>query len=112
MAVLTAVPAFAAQCGGDFNAFLSAFSREAQAQKISPQLAAAGLGAVEIATTFFSGRRPHNFLRHHFAGCGCDRLRVRAFETLESKCVFGESFPCSCHVKKYAALFSGAGSFA
>ena len=32
-----AAPALAAQCGGDFNAFLSAFSREAAAQKISPQ---------------------------------------------------------------------------
>ena len=33
-----ATPALAAQCGGDFNAFLAAFSREAAAQKISPQV--------------------------------------------------------------------------
>ena len=38
MASLTAAPALAAQCGGDFNAFLSAFSREAAAQTISPQV--------------------------------------------------------------------------
>jgi lytic murein transglycosylase len=38
MASLTTAPALAAQCGGDFNAFLSAFSREAAAQEISPQV--------------------------------------------------------------------------
>jgi lytic murein transglycosylase len=37
MAALAATPALAAQCGGDFNAFLSAFSREAAAQNISQQ---------------------------------------------------------------------------
>ena len=37
-ATLSAAPARAAQCGGDFNAFLAEFSREAQAQKISPQV--------------------------------------------------------------------------
>ena len=37
-ALSLAAPAQAAQCGGDFNAFLSAFSREAAAQKISPQV--------------------------------------------------------------------------
>jgi membrane-bound lytic murein transglycosylase B len=37
MATLAATPSFAAQCGGDFNAFLSEFSREAAAQKISQQ---------------------------------------------------------------------------
>jgi lytic murein transglycosylase len=38
MATLSAAPARAAQCGGDFNAFLAEVSREAQAQKISPQV--------------------------------------------------------------------------
>ena len=38
LATLSAAPALAAECGGDFNAFLSDFSREAQAQKISPQV--------------------------------------------------------------------------
>jgi lytic murein transglycosylase len=38
VAALAAAPALAAPCGGDFNAFLSDFSREAQAQKISPQV--------------------------------------------------------------------------
>ena len=35
---LLPAPAFAAQCGGDFNAFLSAFSRDAAANKISPNV--------------------------------------------------------------------------
>jgi lytic murein transglycosylase len=35
--VLSAVSARAAECGGDFNAFLSSFAREAAAQKISEQ---------------------------------------------------------------------------
>jgi lytic murein transglycosylase len=46
IAVLGTAPALAAQCGGSFDAFLSAFSREAAAQKISPsviQTAFAGL---------------------------------------------------------------------
>lgn len=41
-------PAYAAQCGGDFNAFLSAFSREAAVQKISPK----------VIQTAFSGLTP------------------------------------------------------
>jgi lytic murein transglycosylase len=35
--VLSAAPALAAQCGGDFDAFLSTFRREAAAQGISPR---------------------------------------------------------------------------
>jgi lytic murein transglycosylase len=38
LAALGTAPALAAECGGDFDAFLSDFSREAQAQKISPQV--------------------------------------------------------------------------
>jgi lytic murein transglycosylase len=38
IAVLGTAPAPAAQCGGSFEAFLSAFSREATAQKISPSV--------------------------------------------------------------------------
>jgi lytic murein transglycosylase len=37
IATLAATPSFAAQCGGDFDTFLSEFSREAGAQKISQQ---------------------------------------------------------------------------
>ena len=38
MATLSAAPALAAPCGSDVNAFLSEFSREAQAEKILPQV--------------------------------------------------------------------------
>ncbi len=38
---LSAIPALAAQCGGDFDAFLAAFRREAAAQGVSPRALAA-----------------------------------------------------------------------
>jgi lytic murein transglycosylase len=40
---LTATPALAATCGGDFGSFIAAFSREAAAQKVSPR----GLAALD-----------------------------------------------------------------
>jgi lytic murein transglycosylase len=39
-------PAHAAQCGGDFNTFLSSMAREAQAQGVSPQVVAQALAGV------------------------------------------------------------------
>ena len=44
--VFTAPAAQAAQCGGDFNAFIAAFAREAQAQGISQATLNATLGGV------------------------------------------------------------------
>ena len=45
--VLTlATPAFAAQCGGDFQTFIAAISREAQAQGVSQAVIAQALGGV------------------------------------------------------------------
>ena len=41
-----AAPAQAAKCGGDFNAFIAEFSREASARGISQGVIAAGLGNV------------------------------------------------------------------
>ena len=48
MAAFIAAPALAAQCGGDFDAFLAAFAQEAAAQKISPQ----------VTQTAFAGLTP------------------------------------------------------
>ena len=39
-------PAFAAQCGGDFQSFISAFSREAQGQGVSSAVISQALGGV------------------------------------------------------------------
>ncbi len=54
MAVLAAVPAFAAQYGGDFSAFLSEFSREAQAQKISPQVIQTAFAGLDFPRSLLS----------------------------------------------------------
>jgi lytic murein transglycosylase len=43
---LTANPASAAQCGGDFHRFVDSFSREAQAAGISPAVISQALGGV------------------------------------------------------------------
>jgi lytic murein transglycosylase len=40
-------PASAAQCGGEFNAFIAAFSREARAQGISERTIAAGFAGIQ-----------------------------------------------------------------
>ena len=45
-ATLSAAPAFAAKCGGDFNGFIDSFSREAQAAGISPNVISQALGGV------------------------------------------------------------------
>jgi len=43
---LLVAPAFAAQCGGDFNAFLAAMSRDAQAAGISPAIVSQAFAGV------------------------------------------------------------------
>ena len=43
---LFATPSFAAQCGGDFNAFIASFSREAAAAGISQGVISQALGGV------------------------------------------------------------------
>src|SRR5581483_211687 len=45
-ALLLAAPASAAQCGGDFNTFIAAMSREAAAAGISREVIASALGGV------------------------------------------------------------------
>jgi membrane-bound lytic murein transglycosylase B len=45
-ALVAAAPAQAAKCGGDFNAFIAEFSREAQAAGISGQTVSTALSGV------------------------------------------------------------------
>jgi len=45
-ALSAATPAAAAQCGGDFNSFISSFSREAIAAGISPNVVSQALAGV------------------------------------------------------------------
>jgi lytic murein transglycosylase len=46
VATLTATPAFAARCGGDFNSFIASVSAEAQAGGVSPAVVSQALGGV------------------------------------------------------------------
>ena len=46
LALLSAAPAHAAKCGGDFNAFIAEISREAAAQGVSQAVIAQALGGV------------------------------------------------------------------
>jgi lytic murein transglycosylase len=64
MLVLSA-PARAAQCGGDFNAFLSAIAREAQAQGVSQQVIAQAFAGVtqDPAVLAFDRRQRGTFTK-------------------------------------------------
>lgn len=58
-----AAPAYAAKCGGDFNAFLASMSRDAQAQGVSPsviQIAFAGL-TIDGEVLAFDKRQRYTF---------------------------------------------------
>jgi membrane-bound lytic murein transglycosylase B len=45
---LSAAPAFAARCGGDFNSFIANFSAEAQSAGVSQGVIAQALGGVQM----------------------------------------------------------------
>jgi lytic murein transglycosylase len=65
--LLLSAPARAAQCGGDFNSFLSAMGREAQAAGVSPgviQSAFAGVTQDQAVLSF--DRRQHATFRQSF----------------------------------------------
>ena len=65
--ILLAVPARAAQCGGDFNAFIASFSREAQAAGISPAtIGAAFAGITQDAAVLNFDRRQRGTFRKSF----------------------------------------------
>jgi lytic murein transglycosylase len=58
--LILALPAYAAQCGGDFQTFVANFSREAQAKGISRNVIDAALGGVtEDASVLAFDRRQH-----------------------------------------------------
>jgi lytic murein transglycosylase len=77
---LLAAPAQAAQCGGDFNSFLSAMAREAQAAGVSPQvIAQAFAGVTQDQAVLAFDRRQHGTFTQSFeqyAGTRVSAVRV------------------------------------
>jgi lytic murein transglycosylase len=63
--LLLSAPARAAQCGGDFNAFLAAMAREAQAAGVSPQVIAQAFAGVtqDQAVLSFDRRQRGTFTK-------------------------------------------------
>jgi len=76
-----AVPAQAARCGGDFNAFIAAFSQEAAAAGISRQAISNALGGVALDPGVLAfDRRQHGTFRKSFEEYAATRVtagRVR-----------------------------------
>jgi len=65
--LVLAAPAQAAQCGGDFNAFLSAMAREAQAAGVSPAvISQAFAGVTQDAAVLAFDRRQHGTFTQSF----------------------------------------------
>ena len=63
--LLLAAPAFAAQCGGSFNAFLAGMARDAEAQGISPRVVNAAFSGLtaDAKVMAFDRRQAHAFRR-------------------------------------------------
>jgi lytic murein transglycosylase len=78
--LLLSLPAQAAQCGGDFNAFLSQMAREAQGQGVSPQvIAQAFAGVTQDQAVLAFDRRQHGTFTQSFeqyAGTRVSAARV------------------------------------
>jgi lytic murein transglycosylase len=73
--VLIAAPAHAAQCGGDFNAFLASMSREAAAQGISPGVVSqAFAGVTQDGAVLSFDRRQHATFRKSFEAYAATRV--------------------------------------
>src|SRR4051812_9847017 len=75
--LLLSAPARAAQCGGDFNSFLSAMGREAQAAGVSPgviQSAFAGVAQDPAVLSF--DRRQRNTFRQTFEQYSSTRVNA------------------------------------
>jgi lytic murein transglycosylase len=93
--LLPLVPASAAQCGGDFNAFVAAFSREAAAQGISPRtITAAFAGVQQDQAVLAFDRRQRGTFRKSFE----DYVRTRV---TASRLKRGAQM-----LKRHAALFA------
>jgi lytic murein transglycosylase len=80
LSFLLAAPAQAAQCGGDFNAFLSTMAREAQGQGVSPQvISQAFAGVTQDQAVLAFDRRQHGTFTQSFeqyAGTRVSAARV------------------------------------
>ena len=74
---LLSTPAFAAQCGGDFNAFLSAFSREAAANKISPNVMQAAFAGLAPDPRVIQLDRRQGVFKQTFEQFGPPRVAAR-----------------------------------
>ncbi len=74
-----AAPAYAAQCGGDYNAFIAAFSREAAAAGISQNVIAQALGGVTYDPAVMDfDRRQRGTFRKTFEQYAATRVTPRA----------------------------------
>ncbi|KAA5602383.1 lytic murein transglycosylase [Blastochloris sulfoviridis] len=75
LCVLTLTPAFAAQCGGDFNAFLAAMGREAQARGVSRGVVdAAFAGVTQDGAVLAFDRRQRGTFRKSFEQYAATRV--------------------------------------
>ena len=77
VAAVSATPALAAQCGGDFNAFLSAFSREAAAQRISPKVIQTAFAGLKPDPRVIQLDRRQGVFRQTFEQFGPPRVNAR-----------------------------------
>ena len=86
---LTAAPALAAQCGGDFNRFIAEISREAQGQGISQAtLSAAFAGVTYDAKVMEFDRRQRGTFKKTFEEYAATRVgpaRIKRAKTLMQK---------------------------
>jgi lytic murein transglycosylase len=89
LALPISAPASAAQCGGDFNAFVAAMSREAQAQGISRAVIdQAFVGLAPDATVLSFDRRQRGTFRKSFEEYASTRVipaRINRAKTLMAK---------------------------
>jgi lytic murein transglycosylase len=74
---LSATPVAAAQCGGDFNAFLAAFSREAAAQKISPKVIETAFAGLTPDPRVIQLDRRQGVFKQSFEQFGPPRVNAR-----------------------------------
>ena len=73
--LLVTAPAHAAQCGGDFHAFLASMSREAAAQGISPGVVSqAFAGVTQDGAVLSFDRRQHATFRKSFEAYAATRV--------------------------------------
>jgi lytic murein transglycosylase len=75
--VLLPAPAFAAQCGGNFNTFIAAFSREAAAQKISPRVIQAAFAELTPDPRVVQLDRRQGVFKRSFEQFGPPRVAAR-----------------------------------